>query len=134
MKITQFAQNLHLLMLKSDAKKYHQFCTIYGLKQLILCPTRVTCNTLIDHTLASFPLRVSQKGVINVGLSDHQLIVCTRNISKFKTGDVHKYTNFQSLKNYRVDDYKKSLPRLQNFRRHQCSVFRFLSDNHDIYG
>ena len=85
----------------ADAKKYNQFCTMHGLKQLIQCSTRVTCSTsaLIDHILASFPLRVSQKGVINVGLSDHQLIFCTRKISKFKNGGVYKYINFRSLKN-----------------------------------
>ena len=53
--------------------KYHQFCIIRDLKQLIQCPTRMTCSTLtlIDHILATFPSRVSQKGVINVCLSDH---------------------------------------------------------------
>ena len=82
-----------------------------GLKQLIQCPTRVTCSTstLTDHISASFPSRVSQKGVINIGLSDHELIFYTRKISKFKTGGVQKYIHFRSLKNYRVDDYKKSL-------------------------
>ena len=31
--------------------------TMHSLKQLIQCPTRVTCSTsiLIDHILASFP-------------------------------------------------------------------------------
>ena len=98
----------------ADAKKYHQFCTMHGLKQLTQCPTRVTCSTstLINHILGSFPSRVSRKGVINVGFSDHQLIFCTRKVSKFKTGSVHKYINFRSLKNYRVDDYKKSLGQL----------------------
>ena len=80
----------------ADAKKYHQFCTMHGLKQLVQCPTRVTCSTLnpIDHILASFPSRVSQKGVINVSLSDHQLI------QKLKKGGVHEYIKFRSLKNY----------------------------------
>ena len=32
--------------------------------------------------------------------------------SKFKTGGVHKYINFLSLKKYRIDDYKKSLGQL----------------------
>ena len=94
----------------ANAKKYHPFCTMHGLKQLIQYPTRVTrsISTIINHILASFPLRDSQKGVINVGLSDHQLIFCKRKISKFKTGGVHKYINFLSLKSYKADDYKKS--------------------------
>ena len=87
----------------TDAKKYHQFCTIknvrelilgtvHGLKQLIQCSTRATRNasTLIHHILGRFPSRVSQKGVINVGLLDHQLIFCRRKSSKFKTGGAHK--------------------------------------------
>ena len=61
----------------ADSKKYHWFCTMHGLKQLIQCPPSVT-STLIDHILASFPSRASQKGVINVGLSDHQLIFCAQ--------------------------------------------------------
>ena len=94
-----------------DAEQYYQFCTKHGLKQLIECPTRVTCgtSTLIDHILASLPSKLSQKGEINVGLPDHRFIFCTRKISKFKTGGVQKYINFVSLKISRVEDYKKSL-------------------------
>ena len=97
---------------------YHQFYTMHRLKQLIQCPTRVTCSTstLIDHILASFSSRVSQKGVINIRFSDHQLIFCTRRISKFKTGCVNKYINYRLLKNYRDDYYEKSLvSKIRNF-------------------
>ena len=103
-------------------KNYHQFCTMYGLKQLIRSPTCVTCSTsaLIDHILTSAPSRVSQKGVINVGVSDDQLIFCTRKISRIKTGGTHKYLNFRSLKNYTADYYKEALkqtdfPNYENF-------------------
>ena len=65
----------------ADAQNYHQFCTMHDLKQLTQCPTRVTCSTstLTDHILASFPSRVSQKGVSNVDLSHHQLIFAKKN-------------------------------------------------------
>ena len=91
--------------LSPDAKNYYQFCAMRDLKQLIQSPTRVTCSTstLIDHILTSAPSRVSQKGVISVGVSDHQLIFCTINISRIKTGGAHNYLNFRSLKNYTVD-------------------------------
>ena len=56
-------------------------------------------STLIDHNLASFPSKFSQKGVINTSLSDHKLIFCIRKISKFNTDCVHKCINFSSLKN-----------------------------------
>ena len=84
-------------------------------------------TALNDHFLATFPSKVSQKRAINVGFSDHEPIFCTRKISRFKTGGVHKYINFHSLKNYRADDYKKCLPELRNVRRRQCSIFRFIS-------
>ena len=97
-------------------------CTMHGLKQLIQSPTHVTCSTstLIDHTLTSAPSRVSQKVAIIVGVSDHQLIFCTREISRIKTGGAHKYLNFCSLKNYTADYYKEALkqidfPNYKNF-------------------
>ena len=108
--------------LSHDVKNYHQFCTMHGLKQLIQSPTPVTCctSTLIDHILTSAPSRVSQKGVINVGVSDHQLIFSTRKISRIKTGGAHRCLNFRSLKNYTTDYYKETLkqidfPNYENF-------------------
>ena len=70
----------------SDVKSYQEFCTFFGLKQLIIVPTRVATgsSTIIDHVLASFPERVTQSGVIDISLSDHQLIYCTRKIYRIK--------------------------------------------------
>ena len=97
-----------------DVKNYHQFCTMHGLKQLIQSPTHVTCSTstLIDHTLTNAPSRVSEKVAIIVGVSDHQLIFCTRKISRIKTGGAHKYLNFCSLKNYTPYYYKEALKQI----------------------
>ena len=84
---------------------------MHGLKQLIQFVTRVTCSTstLLDHILTSASSRVFQKGVINVGASDHQLIFCTRKVSRIKTSGVHKYLNFCSLKKYTAYYYKEVL-------------------------
>ena len=100
--------------LSSDIKNYHQFNTMHGLKQLIKSSTRVTysTSTLIDHILASFISRVSQKGVTDVGISDHQLIFSTRKILRKKTGGIHKYLNFRSFKNFTLDSYKEALKQL----------------------
>ena len=64
-----------------EVKNYSQFCSLCGLEQLIKSPTWVTCSasSSIDHILTTFPRRVSQQGIIDVGLSDDQLIYCTRN-------------------------------------------------------
>ena len=60
----------------SDVKSSYEYCTYFSLHQLIKVPTRITCNSAIinDHILASYPDRVTQQGIIDAGLSDHQLI------------------------------------------------------------
>ena len=93
-----------------EVKNYFQFCSLYCLEQLIKSPTRVTYSTssLIDHILTTFSERVSQQGMIDVGLSDHQLIYCTRKFSRTKVG-THKQITFWSLKNYPPEAYKEAL-------------------------
>ena len=62
-----------------DIKNYYELCTKFGLKKLIEVPARVTrssSSAIIDDILASFPYRVSKQSVIDVGLSDHQIIYC----------------------------------------------------------
>ena len=93
-----------------EVKNYFQFCSFYGLERLIKSPTRVTCGTssLIDHILTTFPERVSQQGIIDVGFSDHQLLYCTRKFSRTKLG-TQKQIIFCSLKNYTAATYKEAL-------------------------
>ena len=101
--------------------KYQEFCNFFSLKQLISCPARINCSssTIIDYILASYPDRVSQKGIIDIGISDHQPIFCTRKTLKTKTGS-HKQISFRSLKNYSVVAYEEALkkvkfPNYENF-------------------
>ena len=66
--------------------KYKELCQTFSLKEIIQEPTRVTSTTssLPDHILTNAGWKISQKGVIDVGLSDHQLIYCTRKILRTK--------------------------------------------------
>ena len=68
----------------------------FSFHQLIKVPKRVTCNsaTIIDDILASYPVRVTQQGIIDIGLSDDQLIFCTREIPRIKRG-MHKHIKFR---------------------------------------
>ena len=86
---------------------------MYGLSQLIDCPTRITSNTstLIDHILTNTQENISQSGVIDTAISDHSLIYCTRKIPKAKYNR-HKEITFRSLKNYSPDVYKRTLERV----------------------
>ena len=60
-------------------KDYLDFCFSFSLEQLISIPAMVTSNTvtLIDVLTNSFQ-KVSQCGVIEFGISDHDLVYCTR--------------------------------------------------------
>ena len=79
-----------------------------SLKQLIESQTRATCSccSIIDHVLGSFSYRVTQRGILNVELSE--LIYCTRKITRIKISG-HYQIKFCSFKKYTIDGYQKSL-------------------------
>ena len=97
-----------------DVQKYQTFCNVFNLKQLISCPTHITCSssTIIDHILANYPDRVFQKGIIDIGTSDHQLIFCARKTLKTKAAS-HKQTSFRLLKNYSAVLYEEALKKVK---------------------
>ena len=66
--------------------KYREFCQTFFLTEIIKDPTRITCSTssFLDHILTNSLEKISQKGTIDVGLSDHQLIYCTRKVLRTK--------------------------------------------------
>ena len=66
--------------------KYKEFCQTFSLTEIIKEPTRITCSTstLLDHILTNSSEKVSQKWVIDVWMSDHQLIYCIRKIKRIK--------------------------------------------------
>ena len=76
-------------------KRYKEFCSLYGLEQ----PGSNSTD------------RVSQSGVIDTGLSDHQLIYCTRKITRTKFNS-HKNITIRSLKNYSQDVYLNELNKI----------------------
>ena len=93
--------------------KYQELCQIFSLKRLITCPTRVTCNTssLIDHILTNSSEKIFQSGVIDCGMSDHQLIFCTRKVKRAK---FNKYNHvlLRSLKHYTVNVFVEKLQKV----------------------
>ena len=90
--------------------KYQEFCQIFSLKQVITCPTCVTCNTssLIDHVLTNSSEKIFQSGIIDCGMSDHQLIFCTRKV-KWAKSNKHNNVFLRSLKHYTVNVFVKKL-------------------------
>ena len=90
--------------------KYKELCQSFFLTEIIEEPTRTTCNTasLLDHILTNCAEKVSQKGVIDVGLSDHQLIFCTRKIRRTR-GNMHNQIQTRSLRNYSAENLISTL-------------------------
>ena len=88
-------------------KKYAQMCSTLGLKQLIKHPTRITCHTstLIDSVITDCEEKVTQRGVVDTSLSDHQLSFCTRKIKRVKTNN-NKQISFRTLKYYTVENFE----------------------------
>ena len=88
--------------------------------------TATSSSTISDHILASYPERVTQCGVKDISLSDHELIYCTRKISRIKRGS-HKQIKFRSFEHYTVDLFEQELFKL-NFPN-----YRNLNDINEAY-
>ena len=93
--------------------KYTEFCQTFSLTEIIKDPTRITCSTssLLNHILTNSLEKISQKGTIDVGLSDHQLIYCTRKVLRTKL-NMHNQTQVRSLKKYSVEAYTNALRKI----------------------
>ena len=74
------------------------FVLFFTMHQLIKNPTRITCNsaTTIDQRLASYPERVTQQGIIDKGLSDHQLIFAQEKFLGLKEARTNKLNSARS--------------------------------------
>ena len=127
-KITNVLNNKSTL---SDIKSYYEFCTFFSLHQLIKAPTCITFNsvTIIDHILASYPEIVIQQGIIDVGLSDHQLIFCTRKSFRIKRR-THKHIKFHSFKHYSAYLFMETLT---NTNFHNYQSFNDATEVYDGY-
>ena len=68
---------------------------------MIVEPTRTneSTKTLIDHTLTISQEKVIWCGVIEMGLSDYELIYFTRKTSLLKSNE-HSEISIRSMKNY----------------------------------
>ena len=93
--------------------KYKKLCQTFSLKKDIWVLTRVTSNTssLLDHIVTNAGWTISQKGVIEAGLSDRQLIYCTQKILRTKANQIR----IPKLKNYTPELLKEKLITKINF-------------------
>ena len=95
----------------------------YSLQQLISVPTRITENTatLIAHVLTNSPHKITQSGVIELNLSDHEWIYFTRKTTKFKSNKRNEL-NIRSSKNYTAENFVEHLKKIDfpNYKTYSC--------------
>ena len=93
--------------------EYLDYAFSYSSKQLISTPTRTTENTttLIDHVLTNSPHKIIKSGVVEVNLSDHELIYCMRKTTKLKSNK-HNELNIHSMKNYTAEGFVELLKKM----------------------
>ncbi len=91
-------------------KQYRNLCYSYNLKQLIRTGTRTAKGktSLLDHILTNTHKLILESGVIDVGISDHQLIYCTRKKHKEKLNQ-HRTFTARSYKNYSPETFCSEL-------------------------
>ncbi len=97
-------------------KNYMDLCSSYNLEQLIRTETRTAKGkvSLLDHILTNTQSLILQSGVVNVGLSDHQLIYCTRKKHKEKLNQ-HNTFIARSYKNYTTEKFLIALRKIPLF-------------------
>ena len=104
-------------------KNYIDLCFSHSLHQLIMEPTMTTehTKTLIDHILTNSPEKVIQSDVIEMGLSDHELVCCSRNMSILKLNE-HYEISFRSMKNYSDEIFVDKLRSIKfpDYSDHTC--------------
>ena len=81
-----------------------------SLSQIIQEPTRITRSSCsgIDLILVTKCEKISQHGVLNIGVSNHLPVFCTRKVCKLKYNS-HNNVTIRSLKNYSKDDFEMKL-------------------------
>ena len=82
--------------------------------EIIEEPTRITCSTftLLDCIPTNSSEKVSQKGVIDVGISDHKWIYCTRKIKRIKD-NMYNQIQVRSLKKNSAEIFTDALKTVQ---------------------
>ena len=94
----------------SLVNQYKLFCQRYSLEPLIKHAIGRTCSssTLIDHIFTNSSKKISQSGVIDIGISDHQLICFTRKLHMIKS-NTNKQIKIRSLKNCIIESLNQGL-------------------------
>ena len=85
---------------------------LYGLKQLINEPTRVTESsfTLIDLIYTNYTDRVGCSGVSHMAISDHSLVYIYRKLSSDLPSKGHSAISYRFFRNFDRENFRNEIP------------------------
>lgn len=91
-------------------KKYVNILKMYGMEQMISEVTRETRTSIaiLDHILCSKTEKISQHGVMPLGISDHYMTYCTRKVVKECINN-HNSIKIRSMKKYTAQAFNEKL-------------------------
>jgi hypothetical protein len=98
-----------LLLTSVNGNKLNDIFDIFGLKQLIVDPTRTTpySSTLIDLCFTNAPSKIVNSGIIELSISDHVLVYMTHKVHYKQTGS--RLVQIRSMKNFNTENYLRDL-------------------------
>ena len=98
----------------SNSFKLINVCEIFGLRQLITEPTRVTAQSqsLIDLCITNTPDKIVRSGVLPLGISDHSLVYLIRKTHYTIPGCV-KIISTRSFKHFNQEEFPADVELIQ---------------------
>ena len=122
--------DFNLDMLKPQVSWESTF-SLFGLKQLVTKPTRVTptSTTLLDHIYTNNQSKISNVLLSDISISDHCPIICTWSCKVVKTvKDNHTTMEYRSFKRFNDDKFLCELS-LANF----ADIYKCSNANDAVY-
>ena len=92
-----------------NGNKLNDIFEIFGLKQLIVDPTRTTpySSTLIDLCVTNAPSKIVNSVIIELSISDHVLVYMTHKVHNKHT--CSRLVHIRSMKNFNAENYLRDL-------------------------
>jgi hypothetical protein len=92
-----------------NGNKLNDIFDIFGIKQLIVDPTRTTpySSTLIDLCVTNAPSKILNSGIIELSISDHVLVYMTHKVHYKQTGS--RLVQIRSMNNFNTENYLRDL-------------------------
>ena len=94
-----------------NTRRLLEISDLYGLKQLINEPTRVTefASTLIDLIFTNYPDRVGCSGVSHIAISDHSLVYAYRKLSSDLPSKGNSSISYRNFRNFDLENFRNEI-------------------------